>query len=298
MSTVSLRPASFSDLEAIARVTDAQDVAWWGGPDGDVDDTRQELEQVVAAAGSLDAGSRVAEADGEIVGFALLAGHGQTSAAVDPGSPHAARARAELFAWLVAAGAREIDAPAQDADRLAAIAGAGLVPVRSSFELERSSDVSDLRPPVWPDGCAVVPFRHGLDDAEVHEVIYSVWLDVDGHTLRPLDEWRARLLGGSWYENDLVVLVRRNGGTGPVAGVALCRRFAETVGWVSQIAVGRADQGRGLGRALLVEACRRLGATGVDVIGLHVEAVNATALGLYRSVGFDIAREWVHCAAR
>jgi ribosomal protein S18 acetylase RimI-like enzyme len=299
MSSVSLRPASFADLESISRVTDAQDVAWWGAPDGDIDDTRVELDQVVEIAGSLEAGSRVAVVDDQVVGFGLLAGHGRTSTAVDPAAPDAVRARAELFAWLVAAGATEIEAPAQDAERLAAIEDVGLVPVRSSFDLERSSDISDLERPVWPDGLAVVPFRHGIDDAEAHETIYSVWLDVEGHTYRPLEEWRARLLGGPWFDDDLVVLVRRDGGEGSIAGVALVRRFAEgTVGWVSQLAVARTDRGRGLGRAVLLEACHRLGATDVGVIALGVEAVNAAALGLYRSVGFEIAREWVHCAAR
>jgi ribosomal protein S18 acetylase RimI-like enzyme len=34
------------------------------------------------------------------------------------------------------------------------------------------------------------------------------------------------------------------------------------------------------------------------IIGLGVEAENANALGLYRSVGFDICREWIHCSRR
>ncbi len=295
MATVTLRPATHDDVAAISAVTDAQDTAWWGSPDGGIDDTRHELDQVVSLMGSLEVGSRVAIVDGAVVGFALLSGHGHTSTAIDPSSPVAHEAQLALYQWLAGAGAGEIEAPAQDAERLAAIASVGMVPRRSSFELERWGDVADLEAAVWPDGIAPVPFRAGVDDEEAHEMIYSVWLDVDGHTLRPLDEWRARLLGGPWFERELVVLARRDNGTGPVAGVALGRRFGTELGWVSQLAVGRPDRGVGLGRAILVEACHRLALTGVRVIGLGVEAENERALGLYRSVGLQVAREWVHC---
>jgi len=295
VDTVTLRPATMDDVAAISTVTDAQDIVWWGAPDGDIDDTRHELDQVVSLIGSLDVGSRVAVVDGTVIGFALLSGHGHTSTAIDPSSPVALEAQEALFRWLVGAGAGEIEAPIQDVQRLAAIAAVGMVPRRSSFDLERPGDVADLGPAVWPDGIAPVPFREGVDDEEAHEMVYSVWLDVDGHTLRPLAEWRERLLGGPWFEQDLVVLARRDHGSGPVAGVALGRRFGSELGWVSQLAVGRPDRGAGLGRAILVEACHRLGRTGVSVIGLGVEAENERALGLYRSVGFQVAREWVHC---
>jgi ribosomal protein S18 acetylase RimI-like enzyme len=297
VASVTLRPATVDDVAAISTVTDAQDTSWWGSPDGDIDDTRHELDQVVSLMGSLEIASRVAVVDGAVVGFALLSGHGHTSTAIDPSAPLAHEARAALFRWLVEAGAGEIEAPAQDLDRLAAIAAVGFVPRRSSFELERPGDIADLEPAVWPRGTAPVPFRRGIDDEEVHEMIYSVWLDVEGHTLRPLAEWRERLLGGPWFEQDLVVLARRDNGIGPVAGVALGRRFGADAGWVSQLAVGRPDRGLGLGRAILVEACHRLGRTGVGVIGLGVEAENERALGVYRSVAFDVAREWVHCEA-
>jgi ribosomal protein S18 acetylase RimI-like enzyme len=68
------------------------------------------------------------------------------------------------------------------------------------------------------------------------------------------------------------------------------------VGWVSQLAVGRPDRGLGLGRSLLIESFRRLTAGGAETLALDVEAENATALGLYRSVGLDVTREWVHCS--
>ena len=56
MAGIDLRAPVEGDVEAIARVVDAQDTAWWGAPDGDLDDVRDELERVRRAMGSLDGG--------------------------------------------------------------------------------------------------------------------------------------------------------------------------------------------------------------------------------------------------
>ena len=299
-----LRGATEHDVPALFDVQTAQDLAWWGTSDGDLGDTVAELDRVRHAVGSLEVGTRVAvlhhpgSPDGSVVGVAMLMGHGQTNLAVDPAAPAAERARRSLVAWLVEAGGTQIDVPAQDGDGLALLAEFGLVPTRSSFELERPAVVDDLGLTVWPTGIASAVFRPGRDDEEVHRMIYSVWTDVAGHTARPLDEWQALLLHGSSFRVDLAVVARRDDGTGPVAGVAMCRTFSGGIGWVHQLAVGRPDRGLGVGRALLVESFHRLAATGVHTLGLGVEAENATALGLYRSVGLDVAREWVHCSTR
>jgi ribosomal protein S18 acetylase RimI-like enzyme len=282
------------------RVSAAQDTDWWGAPDDERDDVVQALEAVEHACGSLEAGARLAVVDGEVVGVGSLVGHGHTQVAVDPASPLADEARHRLFSWLIDRGGEQFDAPSQDQRRLAQLAALGFHPVRSSFELERTADVTDVDPPAWPDDVKVVPYRHGLDDAEVHEMLYSFWTDVAGHTYRPLDEWQRLILGGPWFDERLIVLVRfRTDGDEPgaVAGIAVCRFFSD-VGWVTQLGVDPSVRRRGLGRAVLAEACLRLGSAGPRIIGLGVEAENRQALGLYRSLGFEVAREWVHCARR
>jgi ribosomal protein S18 acetylase RimI-like enzyme len=300
-TAVELRPATDADLRVLAEVQAAQDTAWWGSPDGNDDDMRAELDRVRMAAGSLDQGSRVAVArrsDGEweVVGFGFLLGHGQTDLAVDPSVDTAGDARRHLVRWLIASGASVIDAPSQDRERLALLAELGWHPRRSSFELQRDADIADLGSTTWPPGIAAVPFRRGIDDADVHEMIYSVWGDVAGHTHRPFEEWRALFVGDAAFVPELAVLARRNDGAGPVAGVAMCRMFTGAVGWVSQLAVGRPDRGVGLGRSLLVESFQRLVAAGAEALALDVEANNAAALGLYRSIGLDVVREWLHCS--
>ncbi len=284
------------DLEAVARVVDAQDTAWWGSPDGDIDDMRGEFDRAERAAGSLAAGGRVAVDERlGVVGVALVAGHGHTSVAVDPAAPHGLLVFADLVGWLADHGGDEFEVPVQDAERLAVLADAGFVPVRSSFELERSGGIDDLPDPQWPDDVVAVPFRIGDDDEELHDMIYSFWTDVPGHTSRPIDEWRASILAGPWFEPDLIVVARTRVGLGPIVGCALGRMSAGDVGWVSQLGVAHSARGCGLGRAILIEVCRRLGRREPTVIGLGVEAVNDTALGLYRSAGFEIVRHWMHC---
>lgn len=299
MAGIDLRAPDGGDVEVIARVVDAQDIGWWGEPDGDVDDVRDELDRVRRAMGSLDAGARIAMVGDAVVGAAMAVGHGHTSVAVDPSVDDASAVRGALFTWLAGLGDDvQIESPAQDTERLSDLAAHGFVPLRSSFELERPGDVTDLADPVWPDGIEPVPFRLGVDDEELHEMIYSFWTDVPGHTHRPIDEWRSSVLAGSWFEADLIVVARDGDGRGRIQGSAVARTFTGDVGWVSQLGVARTARGLGLGRALLIEACRRLGANEPRIIGLGVEAENANALGLYRSVGFEIAREWIHCSRR
>jgi ribosomal protein S18 acetylase RimI-like enzyme len=93
-------------------------------------------------------------------------------------------------------------------------------------------------------------------------------------------------------------VARSDEGRGPLQGCVVARTFTGGVGWVSQLGVARTARGLGLGRALLIESCRRLGGREPRIIGLGVEAENANALGLYRSVGFEIARDWIHCSRR
>jgi mycothiol synthase len=298
MFDIELRIPVDGDIEEISRVVDAQDTGWWGAPDGDIDDVRNELERIRHTMGSLAVGARVAVVNDVIVGVAMLMGHGHTNVAVDPAFVEVSAVRRALFDWLVGVADVEIEAPAQDADRLSELAALGLVPQRSSFELERPGDASELPDVTWPEGIVASPFRLGTDDEELHEMIYSFWTDVPGHTHRPIDEWRTAILAGSWFDPDLIVIARADSGSGPIVGAALARTFTGDVGWVTQLGVARSARGLGLGRTILVEACRRLSSKQPRIVGLGVEAENVNALGLYRSVGFDVVREWIHCARR
>jgi hypothetical protein len=245
--------------------------------------------------GPLEDATRIALVAGRPVGSLLLSGHGRADMAIDPSHAAAAEVRRRLVAWAVDAGASTLESLAQDGDRLATLAEFGFRPTRSSFELERSCDVSDLGATRWPAGIAPAPFRPGIDDEEVHEMIYSVWLDVEGHTYRPAGgvedavprrpvvRRRPRDRGSARRRH------RTSGGLRRRPGVHRHGRVGEP---------GRRRASRSWRRARPCPARRGVHPTRRPRRRdprLGVEAANATALGLYRSVGLEVAREFVHC---
>ena len=101
----------------------------------------------------------------------------------------------------------------------------------------------------------------------MHRLIYreARWADVPGHGDRPLPEWRDLFLAGE--DPAQQVLAWRDGA---VVGAALGKTFSDGTGWVSQVAVRPDQRGRGLGRALLLEAFGRRLASGATRLGLGV----------------------------
>lgn len=287
------RPATFDDAPALGALERAVDVAWWGKAETDDADVRHGL----GWAGDLATRTLVLALGGEVVGFAALMGDSNAGLSVAPWLEAPARQAAydELLGWLEAAGARELDGPRQDSERLAALERHGFLPARSSFELEMPADEPQPEPR-WPDGVAVRPFGLERDAPVLHELVYSVWTDVAGHHDRPFEEWRHVFLGHEGFDPDLQVLAWRGD---QLVGAAVCRVYGGADGWLSQLAVGRGARGLGLGRALLCEALGRLAAVpGVELVGLSVMARNEAALGLYVSVGLRIGRELIICERR
>ncbi|MBA2529917.1 MAG: GNAT family N-acetyltransferase [Euzebyales bacterium] len=291
MTTFSRRAAALADVPALGDLERAAEVSWWGRPETEDADVRHGLEWVG------DLGSRtlvLVDPAGALVGFAAVGGQGEGSLLVAPSLDPGARTGAgdALVVWLAGAGARTLGAPRQDTERLALLRGHGFTPARSSFDLELAAG-EPLPHPDWPDGVTLRAFDADRDAPELHALVYSVWTDVPGHTARPFDEWRLLMLGHDGFDPALQVLAVRDG---RLVGAAVCRTYGGTDGWVSQLVVGRDARRIGLGRTVLVEALRRLAAVpGTELVGLSVYAANTQALGLYRSVGLRIDREFVIC---
>ena len=105
-----------------------------------------------------------------------------------------------------------------------------------------------------------------------------------GHTHRSLEAWRSLLTPDyrGW-------VARRDGR--PV-GWVVGRVFSDGRGWIQQIVVARSARGVGLGRALLLHSLAELRSRGATSLALGVQGENESAIGLYRNVGFEVAREW------
>jgi ribosomal protein S18 acetylase RimI-like enzyme len=293
MTSIRFRAATRTDVPALLELSNAADRGWWGQDETDED----EVAQLLRLADDLQQRTRVVETAEGLAASAIRFAAKDTAVAFDPALAPAVRREVEdrLLTWLATAGVTELDAPAHDGPLLAAYARHGFLPASSSFELERSPRLA-FPPAELPEGLQVRPFDRSAHAAPVHALLYRFWTEVPTHEHRDLEEWRELFLGHASFDPHLQVVAWR--GEDPV-GAAICRVYTDDAGWVMQLGVAPEERGRGLGRALLVEAGRRLAAVhGVATVGLSVVARNAGALGLYRSVGFEVTREWVSCSRR
>ena len=271
-----IRPATPADRPALVALGLAEDAAWSGAP-------AVSAEEVGEFIDGCEPGM-VFEREGRAAGYAAAGEGGRTVLLVDPGDDPEP-ALEVLVAWLGERGRHEIDSYGRDARRIAWLEANGYTHRRSFFDLQRGIE-PPLAPADLPDGVALERYRPGEDDEAVYALIYvdAAWAEVPGHTERSLEAWRSTL--GPDYRR---WVARRDGR--PVGWVA-GRVFPDGRGWVEQLAVARSERGRGLGHALLLHSLAELRERGATSLTLGVQGENDSATGLYRSVGFEVEREW------
>jgi ribosomal protein S18 acetylase RimI-like enzyme len=276
---VILRPATGGDLDAVAALGVLEEAAWFGAPEVGADEVAEWIEDE----GGVSAGV-VAVDDDHVRGFASP-GRREAVFLADPARVDALAD--ELLPWLrERREVMELMTFAGDAARVQAFERHGLRHHRSSFSMVRPAGAGALPAGKFPAGVEVAPYRLGDDDEAVHRMIYvdAAWAAVPGHADRDLDSWRAK-------ERPCrsLFLARRDGR--PVGWVS-GRLLESGRGYISTLAVAGSERGRGLGRALLLHAFADLEEGGASGLGLDVMAHNEGALGLYRSVGLAVEREW------
>ena len=284
------RPAAAAtDLAALTELYRRWDTARFGAPEHDADEVRETF----GPEDGWDGRSRLLF-DGERLVAAAWYWSGETTLLVDP-EIDPAPSYAELIRWLAERHV-PLDALAADTALLDTLRAAGWVHERSSFELIRavSAEWSPAEPS-WPEGVTITDLA-GADLAAVHRLIYvdAGWADVPGHPDRPFEQWREIFVTDKEAPEQQVLAWRGD----RLVGASMGRIFSDGAGWVAQLAVARAERGRGLGRALLLESLRRRVAAGAVLLGLSVEAANRSAIGLYLDVGLTVDREWMHFVPR
>jgi ribosomal protein S18 acetylase RimI-like enzyme len=277
---VSLRRATDADRDGVLALGVAEETAWFG----EAEVGAEEVGEWVDDEGGVAAGVVVVDEDRRVRGFASP-GRREALFLADPTWTDAVAD--ELLPWLL--GQRDpvqLMTFAGDAARLTAFERHGLRHSRSSFSLVRPDSAGPLPTAALPRGVEVTPYRLGDGDEAVHRLIYvdAAWASVPGHAARDLGAWReiARRARSRF-------VARRDGR--PVGWVA-GRLLASGRGWVDTLAVAAGERRRGLGRALLLHAATDLQTAGARGLSLAVQAENETALGLYRSVGLEVEREW------
>jgi len=284
---IGLRAMRDADLTAVTELYRAYDVAWFGAPEHGPDEVADEYGLAEAAC--------VIEEGGQVLAAAMRSRTGAT-AVIDPARDPVASAEL-LVRWLTFGGAREVEVLDRDEVLRAALSAAGWRYHHSSFELLRPLDDGWMpAAPHWPAGVTARRLRAGEEPA-LHELIYADagWADVPGHHARDLDEWRRIFLDGRPAEERPIVADAD--ADGRLGGAVLLRRFTDGTGWISQLAVARAQRGSGLGRALLLAGLHELALAGVERLGLSVMGENRSALRLYLDAGLPVDREWQLYAA-
>jgi ribosomal protein S18 acetylase RimI-like enzyme len=270
-----LRPATPADRPDLIALALAEDAAWSDEPAVSAEEAGEYLD-------SYEPGV-IFDRDGRVAGYAAVGEGGEAILLAEPGDP--VPALEALVAWLGERGRHEVDAYADDAQRIAWLEAHGFTHRRSFFDLQRGID-QPLAPAVWPSAVAIARYRPGEDDDAVHALVYvdAAWGEVPGHTEQSLEAWRSTITPDyrGW-------VARRDGR--PVGWVA-GRVFSDGRGWIQQVAVARSARGLGLGRALLLHSLAELGSLGATSFALGVQAANENAIGLYRDIGFEVAREW------
>ncbi|HET9721285.1 MAG TPA: GNAT family N-acetyltransferase [Solirubrobacteraceae bacterium] len=280
-----LRPPTLADLQEVHAVLEARDRADFGAPDFTLDDLRDAWQRTET---DLTADARlVTDQAGAIVGYGIVEGQGALGV-VHPES-EGRGAGSLLLGWLMDrererghtehrqyVGAANPTAPVLLSPR-------GFTLTRSNYRMARALDEPGL-PPDLP-GVTLRPVRPE-DVAEMRRVDNRAFAEDPGYVPESLTAFREEHLEAHGAAPDLgrVALI-----DGEVAGFLIARRWEmESVGYVDVLAVDPGHQGRGIGRALLLEAFSAFRAAGLHQAQLGVSSVNPRALNLYRSAGMTV----------
>jgi mycothiol synthase len=312
-----LRPMRPDDVPAVAELlTAAEAIDDTGVQESAEDLTGFWVNELV----DLDQDSRlVTTADGEVVGYATAIApptfrdaYGvHLEGRVRPDWRGRGIGRA-LLAWQLERGTqvhaqRHPEAPARLTvtaytsmpDLAALLRRAGLVEARWFFHMSRP--LTDLPEPRTVDGVQLVSFSWDRDD-EVRRAHNAAFTEHYGSSERDVASWQVMFTGERSFRPDLSVLALEDG---EVAGYALAYVSEATAAatgsresYFGQIGVVPAARGRGLSKAVIIEALHAAAAHDCQTAGLEVDSENVTgALGLYESLGFTMHRtqvSWSH----
>jgi mycothiol synthase len=282
--TLRERPATRDDLAAVVDLYCAYEAEVRGAPDTDPTDVLLDWDE---PGFDLATDSRVLEADGRVVGYAVL-NPPDADTAID------LRLRSlgledRLLAWLEQRRtelhhyAADTDPPLSDV-----LSARGWTPARRFWRMRRELDATSPDP-AWPQGVRVRDFVRPDHERPVHALITSAFAEIGGQAERSFDKWAAFLLETPAFDPSLYLVVEDDA---VVVGAALGQANPD-YGFVRQLAVAPSHRGRGLALALLHECFRRHRERGLPATVLGVDAGNPTgALALYEKAGMRVVEQF------
>jgi mycothiol synthase len=290
---VNLRAPTLDDVPGITRLFNRGSEELFGEADEGEDDVRRFL-----TSDELDSAEdiRLAEAHGELVGYADIYPHPHPTYWVDVrvAPSDESLLRAQLLDWSLKRvsekGGDRVMAFAwvQDERTRRAFADAGFVRTRGNYRM-RIEFAAELEEPRLQEGVRIRPMTP--QDAQVaYETHEETFQDMWGYAPTSFEEWQHWLLGD---DHDWSLFFIAEAGEEP-AGVALCRpRPTELeIGSIRVVGVRRPWRRMGVGRALMLHAFAEFRRRGMRGASLGVDAESLTgAQRLYASVGMQVDRE-------
>jgi mycothiol synthase len=162
----------------------------------------------------------------------------------------------------------------------------------TSWILQVPTD-SPIAPQPLPPGYAVRTFVPGQDEQVAYRLIEDAFNEWPDRAPQSYADWHPRVVGRRGFQPWQIRLAVDAEGT-PV-GVACTLLDAEGNTHVDQLAVRRDHRGRGLARALLVDAFENGRSRGATRSDLGTDS-RTGSLGLYLRVGMHVTQTWQHLA--
>lgn len=162
-------------------------------------------------------------------------------------------------------------------------------PLAESLGLSKGRTLLQMRCPLPPTAATDVvtrPFRVGEDEAawlEVNNAAFAWHGEQGGWDLAILQQREQE----DWFRPDGFLLHERDGRLAAFCWTKL-HHAEQVVGEIYVIAVHPDFHGMGLGRALTVAGLSWLHRAGATEGMLYVDAGNRSAVGLYRTLGFEV----------
>jgi mycothiol synthase len=140
-----------------------------------------------------------------------------------------------------------------------------------------------------PAGVTIRPLEPGVDERGAHETLDEAFSAHFGYFQESFEPWWEHQHADETFDPTLGFVAEADG---QIVGASI-NGVIDGTGWVYELGVRRAWRRRGIGRALLRHTFVMFAANGVRVGRLGVDTENVTgALELYRSVGMRPVREW------
>lgn len=144
--------------------------------------------------------------------------------------------------------------------------------------------------PVWPHNITIRPFILGQENRVAYETIEEAFADHWEHEAISFEDWQQTRLQREGFDPSLWFLAF----DGTAAAAALfCNTRLDGSGWVRGVGVRRPWRRRGLGMALLLHAFNEFYRRHITRVGLGVDAQSLTgATRLYERAGMHVTRQY------